>query len=96
MEEFVYFLRPARATFPAGATPEEIARVDDHFEYLKRALAAGRLVLAGRTMTSSPRGIVVFEAASEDDARAFMAGDPAVGAGVFIAELDPFRVALCR
>jgi hypothetical protein len=41
-------------------------------------------------------GIVVFEAASELDARGFMDSDPTVVTGVMTYELHPYRVAVLR
>ena len=68
----------------------------EHFAYLTRALEDGRLVLAGRTQDEPPMGLGVFEAPSDEAARAFIAEDPAVRAGVFGAEVRPYRVALLR
>jgi uncharacterized protein YciI len=55
-------------------------------------------VLAGRTEEALDRtfGLVVFEAESEDAARKFMVGDPAVVAGVMVATLHPYSIALLR
>ncbi|MCZ7543954.1 MAG: hypothetical protein M5R40_10645 [Anaerolineae bacterium] len=39
-------------------------------------------------------GVVIFEAASEAAARAYMESDPAVKNGVMTAELHPMRVSL--
>lgn len=90
---FLYHIRPARASFEHDATEGEQAIVGEHFEYLKRATRAGRVLLAGRT-ESDFGGIVLFRAADEAEARAFMQADPAVNAGVFIATLHPYRLAL--
>lgn len=95
MQEFVYFVVPSRPTFLQDATEAELAVVAEHFEYLKGLLAAGRLVLAGRCQDGPP-GIVVFEARDADAARQVAADDPAVRAGVFTAEVRPYRVALIR
>jgi uncharacterized protein YciI len=72
--------------------------VEEHFERLKKMLAGGTLVLAGRTLNQdeSAFGIVIFEAASEKEARRIMEGDPAVREGIMTAELFPYRVALIR
>jgi uncharacterized protein YciI len=40
--------------------------------------------------------VAVLEAADEEEARAFMEADPAVQAGVMLADLHPFRVSLLR
>jgi uncharacterized protein YciI len=67
-----------------------------HFAYLKAALEAGRLVLAGPATDGLFPGVIVFEAEDEDEARAFLESDPSVRAGVMLAELHPFRVSLLR
>lgn len=93
---YVYFLHPARRTFPADATAAELASVDEHFAYLEELMAAGRLILAGRTEEDTPTGIVVYEADTPGVAQATMENDPAVRAGVFRARIAPYRLALLR
>lgn len=95
MQEFVYFCVPSRPTFPDDATEAELAVVDRHFEYLKELLTRGRLILAGRCQDGPP-GIVIFEAKDANAARELMENDPAVQAGIFSAEVHPYRVALMR
>jgi len=95
--EYLYLIRPARIEMLSqSSTPEEDAIVAEHFAYLQRALADGVLILAGRTLNTDDKsfGIVVFRAASEEQARAVVEHDPAVRAGVMQAELYPYRVAL--
>lgn len=77
MNEFIIIYTPDRATFLEDATPEELAIVDRHFEYLQAELGRGRLILAGRRL-DRPMGIAVFEAEDETAARRFMENDPAV------------------
>jgi len=95
--EWLYAIRsPRGAQFLEDATAEESAAMREHFAYLKAALEDGRLVLAGPATDGLFPGVVVFEAADENEARAFMEGDPSVRAGVMLAELHPFRVSLLR
>jgi uncharacterized protein len=54
------------------------------------------LILAGPFLDGQAPGIIIFEAADEAEARATMEADPAVAAGVFTAELHPFRASLLR
>lgn len=93
--QFAYLLTPSRPTLLQDMTEAESAKVNEHFEYLKRMLAAGELILAGRC-DDATFGIVVFSASSPEVARARMENDPAVVAGVMRAKLHPFRVALSR
>jgi uncharacterized protein YciI len=67
--------------------------VDEHFEYLKKALTEGKLTLAGRCLDGE-FGVVIFRAESERDAKDFMKNDPAVKKGIMTAELHSFRLAL--
>jgi uncharacterized protein YciI len=79
-----------------GPTPDEEARVSEHFQYLKSLQDGGQLILAGRTLNTDPSsfGIVILRAESDETARQIMEDDPAVSNGVMQAELYPFRVAL--
>jgi uncharacterized protein len=90
---YVYLVRPTREGFNETSTPEEQAIVGEHFERLKAMHTAGDLVLAG-PCTDAAFGVVVFRAASLDEARDIMENDPAVKNGIFSAELHEFRVSL--
>ena len=97
--EYLYRIQPTRPEMLAeGPTPEEAARIAEHFAYLKNLTEAGAVLLAGRTLNTDPTafGIVLFRADSEAAARRIMEDDPAVHAGVMRAELFPFRIALQR
>lgn len=96
MVQYLCTYTPPRPGFAEDATPREQQIVGEHFAYLAEALRAGRLVMAGRTLDTPPMGIAVFEAPSDAEARAFFDADPAVAAGVFRAELRPYRIALLR
>ena len=97
MEEkhYLIVLKPSRATFVADATEAKSAVVGEHFEYLKKLLADGVLIMAGRT-DGAEMGLVVLTAESEQAAEAIMNADPAVKAGVFSAKLYPYRLALLK
>jgi uncharacterized protein YciI len=90
---FVYVLRLVNPESPTKMSPREEVIINEHFEYLKKALAEGRLFLAGRCLNGE-FGIVIFRAESEKQAEDFMKNDPAVKKGVMTAELHPFRIAL--
>ena len=79
-----------------SSTPEEDRILGAHCEYLERLTDRGVVLLAGRTLNTDPSGfgIVVFTASSEAEARRLMKEDPAIEAGLFRAELFPYRVAL--
>ena len=96
MPHWLIILTPSRPGMADKPTEEEQATVAEHFNYLRQALASGRLVLAGRSIDNKPVGLVIFEAPDEAAARAFMEFDPAVRNGVMKAELKPYRIALMR
>lgn len=93
---WAYFVRPPRSTFMEDASDQESEVVGRHFQYLQGLLAGGRLIMAGPCIDGKGPGIIVFEATDEAAARATMEADPAVVAGVFSAELHPFRASLLR
>ncbi len=88
-QQYLHLIQPARpAMLTEGPTPQEDGTISRHFDYLK---------------TLAERRIVIFEAESEDAARAIMSNDPAVQAGVTLAparsadvhaKLFPYRIAL--
>ncbi len=92
-QQYLHLIQPARpAMLTEGPTPQEDGTLSRHFDYLK---------------TLAERRIVIFEAESEDAARAIMSNDPAVQAGVRLApdwinpvsagvhaKLFPYRIAL--
>lgn len=92
---FIYVLRLVNSESPAKISPKEEAIVAEHFEYLKKALAERKLLLAGRCLKAE-FGIVIFDAESEKQAEEFMMNDPAVKKRVMTAELHPFRIALMK
>jgi uncharacterized protein YciI len=93
MPTFIYVLRTKGRNYIDEATPEEEARLGEHFEYLQQVQGDGKLILAG-PCEDGEFGIVVFRAASENEALKFMQNDPAVRHGLMTAELHPFRVSL--
>jgi uncharacterized protein YciI len=95
MAHFLALYRPPRPTFGSDATEEEGRVIGEHFQYLKRLLAEGKLLIAGPCEDAS-MGLAVFEARDEAEARGIFAADPAVIAGVFRGEVKAYRVSLMR
>ena len=96
---YLYVLRLAdRLRSEAGWTDVDRATVSAHFQYLAKAADSGTVILAGRTDEAHDKtfGLVIYEAESEEAARAFMESDPAVAAGVMTATLHPYSIALQR
>ena len=96
MSRYLYRIRPTRAEMLVESTPQEDRVVGEHFEYLRGLSDRGIVLLAGRTLNTdaSAFGIVIFDVPSEAEAREVVERDPAVRAGVFEAELFPYRIAL--
>ncbi|MBZ0305189.1 MAG: YciI family protein [Anaerolineae bacterium] len=97
MNQYLYKILPVRPEMLfEKATPEEEAIVAQHFDYLKNLVEQGVVILAGRTQTTdvSSFGIIIFQAESDEAARAIMHDDPAVKNRVMRAELYPYRIAL--
>ncbi|HZY42582.1 MAG TPA: YciI family protein [Anaerolineae bacterium] len=97
MEQYLYQLRPTRLEMvTVGPTAAETAIVSEHFAHLEQLTNQGVMLLMGRTQdnTADTFGIAIFQAESEDQARAIMGDDPAVKNGIMRAKLFPFRIAL--
>lgn len=79
-------------------TDADNATIGRHFQHLKDATAARKVILAGRTTEAGDRtfGLVIFEAPDEAAARRFMDSDPAVVGGLMTATLHPYAIALQR
>ncbi len=98
-KQFIYVLKLIpRLLDENNWTAVEEETVGRHFEMLKSMLAEGKLILAGKTdgLSEKTFGIVIFEAASEEEALGIMNGDPAVAGGVMTAELFGYHAALLR
>jgi uncharacterized protein YciI len=97
MTQWLYRIVPARPEMVVDATPDEQRIVGAHFDYLVELRDRGTLILAGRTQEAEGTfGITIFEADDEAAARAVMEADPAVAAGLFVASLHPYRIAVTR
>ncbi len=92
---FLILLHGSRPTLLKDMTPQEGEIVGAHFAYLKRAMVEGKLFMAGRC-EDKPLGIAVIEVENEAEAKAFLAGDPAIEKGVFRGEVHPYRLALSK
>lgn len=93
MPEFVYLTHPLRDGFFNDPTAEEESAMAAHFEYLKKEIAEGSVILAGPCLDET-FGIVIFRADNETAAQTFMHADPSVKANVMMAELHPMRISL--
>ena len=98
-QQFAYVLRVAPGFHDERHwTEKEMAVVGRHFDRLTGATKAGQVILAGRTTEAlaDTFGVVTFEAENAEAARRFMEADPAVVAGLMLASLHPYTVAVQR
>ncbi len=97
---FLYRLElvdPELARNPDAWTEEDNRIVGVHFQKLQELQAAGSLIMAGRSPDPERGfGLVLFKAASKEEAQKIMEADPAVEKGLMSAELFDFGVALIR
>ncbi len=89
---------PAKAASREDWTDYDNETFRLHWDRLARARGDGTLLVAGRAQDADGAGpaIVIFEVASEEEARRFMESEPFVTRGFATATLHPFRVALSR
>ncbi len=98
-KEYIYVLKLSPEFYnPDNWTERENNIVQDHFNRLKKMLEEGSLVLAGRTLNTDDDGfgIVIFNAASDEEAERIAESDPAVKAGIMSAQVFPYRTALIK
>lgn len=62
-----------------------------HFANMRNLAEQGKLVLAGPFIEAGDkRGLLILNTASIEEAKAWTANDPAVAAGIFVAEYDAY------
>lgn len=72
-------------------TPELEQLQKDHLAHIRRMADSGKLLLAGPFMDDTTlRGMLVFQTATLEEARAMAEDDPAVKAGRLKVELHPW------
>ena len=84
---YLLIYRPGPA-WPPGKTVAELP-LREHGNYMLSLYAKGVMKLAG-PLTDNAGGAVVLEVADDAEARAIVANDPAVKAGLFVHELHPW------
>lgn len=97
LQHYLIRLIPARAEVVAAPTEKEQKIIVEHFRHLQKAMADGKVLLAGPSVNGKDTfGLVVVEVANEAEAKVIMEADPAVQAGVFKGEVLPFNLALMK
>lgn len=73
-----------------------------HGAYMRKLFAEGRMLAAGPTVNTEGAdplvdgGVILLRATSLDEAKAVMAADPAITAGLFVGEVRTWRVAFSK
>lgn len=93
-DAYAYFFHPTRTGMVADATPQESAKLEEHFNFLRELTDRGAAVLVGRVTEPPYTGLVVFYAGNRKEAEAIVAEDPAVAAGLFSGTVSPFRIVM--
>ncbi len=92
---WLLFLRPHRPEMPFEPTEEEDRITGEHFAYLQRLRAEGKLLLAGPSPVAGDTiGIGIFDIDDEAEVRSLVAADPAVASGIMTAEIRPLHIAV--
>jgi uncharacterized protein len=95
LQHFVGIIRPTRPGFVDDPTPDESRIMSEHFQYLKAALEAGTMLMAGPCIAGADTfGLIVLRVESEEAARTFIENDPSVRGGVQTATVYLFRLSL--
>jgi uncharacterized protein YciI len=88
-------MRPVREEMPFEPTEEESRIVSEHYEYLERLRAEGRLVLAGPSaLPGDTFGLGFFDQDDRAEVETIVAADPAVTGGIMTAEIRPYRISV--
>jgi uncharacterized protein YciI len=78
-------------TAEGGDTPERVELQKQHIGHLKKMHELGRLLIAGPLLDDGRiRGLLVYKAASLEEARSWAEADPAVKAGRLKVEMHPW------
>ncbi|MBI3470264.1 MAG: DinB family protein [Candidatus Solibacter usitatus] len=84
-----FLIRGPKST--SQATPETQRLQEEHLGYMRKMHEAGKLLVAGPFADGGQmRGMVIYKAASLEEAKAWAEGDPAVQAGRLTVEMHPW------
>lgn len=96
MKELKYYfvrLLGIRENWPDGMTSEEEKTMGAHFEYLKKLVEQGRVLMAGPVF-DPVFGLVVLQTENEQEAREIMDNEPSVVGGIHTYTISEMRVSL--
>ena len=93
MPTFLVQLTRSGPAWVAGAPAEEQAEWAPHAAYMDRLVRDG-VVLLGGPLADEHRVVLVVRAASADEVRAVLAGDPWSGSHLVVEAVEPWSVRL--
>ena len=93
-QHFLVRLEGTRPGWPNDMSEAEQRVMGEHFVYLRTLTWAGKCLLAGPVFGASGFGLVALQVADEAEARAIMAAEPSVVAGVHRYTLQPMVASL--
>ncbi len=97
MPHFFLKLIPPRPTFATDMTADERAAMQAHADFLASLAERGPEIAFGPVFDPKGAwGMGIVEAADEAEARAMMAEDPVVTAGIGRYEVCPMRLSIVR
>ena len=95
-DHWIYqFVNPTDHTlFDRAWTDDENEIGQRHEAYLAKAVAVGKVLMAGRGLDFTFPGVVILKAKSREEAETFMNNDPFIKEGLIGGTAHPFRIAL--
>ncbi|HEY0701986.1 MAG TPA: YciI family protein [Candidatus Acidoferrales bacterium] len=94
-----YFMRlvPPRPIFPGSMTPEELALMGRHKEYVAKAFDAGKVLAYGPVLDPAGAfGIALLEMNDLAEAEDFARNDPSITGGMNTFTLAPMVIAAAQ
>lgn len=96
---FIYILKLTENYWSESNWTEKDSKiVGEHFSRLKDMFEKGTLIFAGKSDEENKVtfGIVIYKAASMEEAELIAKDDPAVKAGIMSVSVHPFNIALSK
>jgi uncharacterized protein len=93
-QQFFMRLVAPRPIFPGSMTPEELALMGQHKEYVAKAFEAGKVLAYGPVLDPGGAfGIALLEMEDLAEAESFVRNDPSIVGGMNTFTLAPMRIA---
>jgi uncharacterized protein YciI len=89
--KFIGLARSKRENFVQSMTEEEKAVFAEHFAYVEKLHSEEKLVISGACLDGA-FGMIIYQAETEEEARAMFDNDPLTKSGITTTEFHPFKV----